>query len=743
MPLIPVTPGAPSMDERMERVLLASNIDGIKGRGVLPEDVVDRLSDRYATRTQWLLRQLVEAGDRPRVQTCRGVSSDNPWYIGYLAVFGDLPDGPNRESNRWNDLRGDLTFADVVDVETVDGDPSAADLVARIGEFDRATAVSSTRTRLATGMSGGYNQGLPSSSRFSWGQRDVSAKYGPNILVAYEPGSVEDLALIWNLRARFAHPNKFPLAVPITGSIEQDLEFFAQESSAHHFFGLGHDLALTSCSVSRDRLNTLAAATDLNVVDPWELLGEIPGYCVSSAEVVQFSEGEATVAAFSPNEIKELGHEYLGSSHATWLTLTTTVKNSRLPASPAMRRARGQRPGYLHGKVSHVGKLDEFVTLQHPTGLEVLRALATDRSLQARTSTPGKAAEHLIRAAGGELSMFTSAGVTRLLTELTRRGHASLVKRRLDQYLAGSDAIPGDARYDELSAKLDQALGVPDLDEVGYMNFNRLKQLLDLSQNEATRWIDWAVRQRVLLRGVEAKCPHCAHRQWRTLADAIPELVCHGCGLTIDNPFGPHKIDYQYRASEALLRAMGHDVLSAILAIRHISRIFGRRDGAVFGAYPGVELLELGSKTVSAEIDVLVVLGNGQWLIGECKTNARGLNENELSKLWTAADRVNAPATFTATLDRSTNCSNLWKITEDPNGRPHFALTAEHLYDLQAMGPTYDEEFFAWRDDWVRRPARVTAKTEDGVGKEFGSFLLRKAEDLRKRMRAPWDEVTE
>ena len=121
----------------------------------------------------------------------------------------------------------------------------------------------------------------------------------------------------------------------------------------------------------------------------------------------------------------------MGTGQATWLTMTALVADNRLPASQTMRRTRWQEPGYLHGDIVHVGELDKFTTLRQPAGLEVLRALALDRSLQARVSTPGKSAENLIRAADADLSMFVYPGVTALFELLTRRGHASLVSAAL------------------------------------------------------------------------------------------------------------------------------------------------------------------------------------------------------------------------------------------------------------------------------------------------------------------------
>jgi hypothetical protein len=278
-------------------------------------------------------------------------------------------------------------------------------------------------------------------------------------------------------------------------------------------------------------------------------------------------------------------------------------------------------------------------------------------------------------------------------------------------------------------------------DSVGHMNINTIREIFGLGVKalplrETAAWVDWAVRRRLIMRGVQATCPNCKHIQWRPLGDVVPELECHGCGLQIESPFGAQKIDYQYRASEILVRAVEHDVLSHVLAVRYISRILGRQ--SVFGAYPGIELLEVGGKEVIAEFDVVVLLANGQWVVGECKARQRGLNEAELNKPWQAADLLGA--TFAATLDVGSSCSELWRHTEDPNGRPHFALCAGHLYDLPTFPAVYGEDLFGWRSELIKLLPDAEMTQEAFVRKAFGDYLLRRTDDPSKRERAPWDD---
>ena len=225
-----VDPEVAELDSRVVKMLLGSNIDGLESRGLFSEEIERRYSDQWADAVQWLLRQVAYLKDPPQVQTCRGVPKDSPWYPAYLALFGDVPDEPNRDRNRWNDLREDLAFGDVVAIRSVDGEPSIPDQMSRLLDLQRISSVELTRVRLPTSVIGGYNKGMPSTSRFGWGQSSVLTRYGPNLLVVYQPDGVEDLALLWNLRARFAHPAGLPLAVPLTDAARQDIVSIAHRT---------------------------------------------------------------------------------------------------------------------------------------------------------------------------------------------------------------------------------------------------------------------------------------------------------------------------------------------------------------------------------------------------------------------------------------------------------------------------------------------------------------------------------
>lgn len=738
-PLIPVS-SAETIDPRWSRILNESNIDGVEHSDLLGDDAVREYTDAQGPASAQLIRIVVDLERKPIVQTTRGMAADDPWHIAYLAVVGDLSPHPHQQ-NTWNDLPRGISFDDVLTIRGVEENGSAAGLLALIRDFTAVSAVELSRSKLPSGLQGGYDKGFPSSSRFEWSDDVISQQFGPNIVVVYEPGNPGDLALIWNLRARFLHPPRFPLAVPMTPTVDEDIRYL-NEAGAAHYFGLGHNLALTSMSIAHDRIATLAANVRFDAVDPWELLRPIGGYCSVSTDVVRFTKGKTRIASFSPSDFQAIGGGYLGSHQGTWMKRKTVVVDAPLPPSRTMRRQIYHSDShYLEGPITTGGQTDGFTTLRMPSGLEVLSALAVDHGLRLTESAPGKAAEHLIRAAGQQLSMFAAPGVVDTLSELTRGRNVSIVKRRLNQFLADPQPDESSDRYRALLDRLDRGLGSPDAEELSYPTFDRIRQLLRMRHDAAQQWVRWAMAAGLILRGVEANCSRCGHKQWRPLSEAVPSLTCHACGRTIDSPHGYNQINYRYRASELLLRAISNDVLPHVLAMGYVCNELGGRS-FVFGSYPGVEFRKPDNDRVEAEADVIVVLRNGEIVLGECKTNARGLTPEELNKLWGAADQLGARATFAATLDRAANCGQEWRVTEGLTGRPHFALTAEHLFDLHG-GMGSHEDLFAWRTDYsprfnTDREELTGAQLEHRIDEEFGEYVERTATDYDQHTRAPW-----
>jgi hypothetical protein len=325
MPLIPVTPGS-EVDKVWSRMLMESNIDAIQRSEILSEVERAKYSDMHGHSTQLLLRIVVDLERKPAVQSCRGISTDDPWYLAYLAVLGDLPLMPD-PMNSWNNLRPDLTYQDVLTIRSIQQDLGAAGLLACLRDHTATSAVDLTRVRLSSGLQASFNQALlREESRFEWDDDRIARHYGPNIVVVYQPGSVEDLALVWNLRARFTHLPRFPLALPLTATTERDLQTL-MDSGADQRSVFGPNFALTSFSVDQTDLAVLGQSRQFDVIEPWQLLRPIYGYCVTPTEMAHFSHGKATVASFSPTDIQALGQSYLGRHQGTWCRVSNFVTN--------------------------------------------------------------------------------------------------------------------------------------------------------------------------------------------------------------------------------------------------------------------------------------------------------------------------------------------------------------------------------------------------------------------------------
>jgi hypothetical protein len=252
MPLMPVTPGEP-VDQRWAKLLTQSNIDAVAKSELLDKAEIDKYTEIHGDATQLLVRIVVDLEKRPTVQTCRGVATDHPWYLAYLATLGDLPPTPD-SMNTWNDLRDDLTYQDSLTIRTIDIEPGVDALLAILRDHNAIRG--RTHPNPTSGWPGSdLQQGFPTHSRFDFDDSKIARQYGPNIVVLYEPGSVEDLALIWNLRARFTHSRRFPLALPRTDTVVSDLQAVA--NAAAHYFGFGHNIALTSLSVEQAELTEI------------------------------------------------------------------------------------------------------------------------------------------------------------------------------------------------------------------------------------------------------------------------------------------------------------------------------------------------------------------------------------------------------------------------------------------------------------------------------------------------------
>lgn len=741
MPLLPVERDK-SVNTMWVDILDRSPIDGINDREIFdPHDQFGYGSYTHTPTGLYLLRMMMDLPiptNHVTVHTARGLDTDDPWYLSYLGTLGEHPlEIPDDREERYG-IRPGYDYEDIVPINTFTGTPGAADIIDRLRETNTMTAVQLTLSRLAC-TEAPVDSGFPFSNKMKLREWDEGWRFGPNIVVVYEQNSVEDLALLWYLRALNGLRPGLPLAVPVSADVPCVLNCWHSKHAYWSWGFTGGDMAVTSLSVPAERLRELVRNTKFKVVSPSEILRPFGGCQLQSTATVHYTNGRAEVPQFAPTEIERLGRKAIDEA-GRWSGVTTVVKDSPLPPSRTLRRS-GYHRGYLRGYIAQTSTKDNVLEVFHPTGLEVLDALARDHGQSVRRSIPGRAAAQLVDMIGGlsGVDKLTSPAITKLLGELTRGRNSTIVKKQLRQFLKIEDADETkEDRYRIIEERLESVLAKPDVEDTGYKTVNDIRTIGGLRREAGEEWIRWATRRGMLLRGFQSSCDSCGHKQWRPLADAVPKLICHGCGREVPEAFGLDSAQLRYRSGETLLRAMNFDVLSHILTLRYLCRTLGANNNRgqrdIFGAYPGLEIIDRETAQVVAEADVAIILSNGKWIVGECKTTALGLRESDLDKLWDFADRVNAPATFVATLDSAADCGEIWRRTSSPSGRPHFALTAEHLYDLN-LDPVsaLTKEPLDWRSQH-----NTPQRTAESAVSNLSTYIERVNEDTTAWRRAPW-----
>src|SRR5579875_2939730 len=200
------------------------------------------------------------------------VDLDDPWAVAYYGVLGDLQREalPPHLLQRLR-LRPDVGWGDVIDIRVEKpSPPGGADLLRRLREpnvmVPSRFSCSLLSLRLAPRDSGTFGGSIGLFPN-PWAER---ALVGPNIVVVYEPGSVSDLALLWNLRAAHGLPSGFPLAVPASVDVAAVLRSWLDEY-AYTPFGAGgqREPRLVSTSVALPALAEIAEEAPGYIAGEW------------------------------------------------------------------------------------------------------------------------------------------------------------------------------------------------------------------------------------------------------------------------------------------------------------------------------------------------------------------------------------------------------------------------------------------------------------------------------------------
>ncbi|MGN6558314.1 MAG: hypothetical protein ACTHLH_09935 [Solirubrobacterales bacterium] len=740
-PLLPATAGHIPLSSRWQAFLDRCLIDQLWHRDI-SETFSYRGSDRRITPHELgeFVVAVLDAAPTKRDQwmpvALARLPQDHDWFVAYATALGIWPDAPDAHLVERYQYRKGLRWEDVLNVRREEvAAPGPADLLQRLRVHNSTTPAMMSMALL--GISRAARSGSIQGPPLLPNPNEIAQQIGPNIVVVYEPGSVEDLALIWNLRMANGLPDGLPLGIPATADVGSALKHW-QDEFAFQMWTLGHDrCAITSASIPLDTLRPIAnvAGPLWSVVSPEEVLRDSDRATRRSLDIANFVDGEATVSGWDPADRDALGkrrsrmHDFVGIARFG-------LRDKRIPPSRSLEPEYSFAAGFRGGGFEFPeSRSDSLTSIRWPSGWMVVEALALDRGLRAQRSSAGLAAAALLEQVGSiaSLSALRSERLADLLYRLSERSGMTWFRRKLREMGAAME-------------KEDQRLlkeAIADLhfsatnDEQQETTFSALVQMLGREGGEA--WLSWAEERELLIRGARVHCGHCGARSWRTIEELGPAPVCRGCGREISSPYPPGELPFAYRASQAVLQAMEHDALVQLLAMRWFAELFRPfmdKPSRLFGAYPGVEFFEKGETNPIGEADLLLVQSDGEFVIGECKRRGAGLNPVEMEKLERLAERLGCPWTFLATLDRAMDCPPIWReAARALPSKPRFALTAEFLFDSDVSWPA-GADIFAWREE----PASFHEKREREFADRLGLWVDRlgrrrtiEEEELRER----------
>lgn len=406
---VPVNRGSGTPDAPWIEVLSSGQIDGFSPRSVIEADFGTRLAGLGQgpggfSETLWSVLAAQPELRESFPLVLQLPEQEDPWYVAYLAAFGAFPTGPSSDALLRAGLRPEIKIDDFVQLERREVNaPSGDDLLARLREPARWHPRRLSLYGLAV-SSGAWSQDLV--QKPTWTSRGWMRSFvGSNIVVVYEPGSVADFCLLWMLRAAHGFENRLPLGIPATADVDAQLACWSDVSASHalRLRGIGRPWAITSLSVSLERLEAIASGVGL----PWQVVAapqlmQAPRRpSLMSTDVTLFSGGQAIVDGWDPTA-RALLRQRSPTAFGLGLRVRLTVRDKALPPLQTLRGGDhigvpNWRDGGFDRQAPDPG---EPVEISWPTGANVLRAAVRDRGLDVRPSAPGRAVHALVERMG-------------------------------------------------------------------------------------------------------------------------------------------------------------------------------------------------------------------------------------------------------------------------------------------------------------------------------------------------------
>jgi hypothetical protein len=490
-----------------------------------------------------------------------------------------------------------------------------------------------------------------------------------------------------------------PIGLP-ANQVNREALAVLQRPGVATMFGFGGGRCrLTSVSVPLDELSRLASSTPAVAVPYEQLLtfGPAPGR--PHSQVAIFSAGVAHLEAMteSDRDVLTVSRQIMRQPQ---LVLDVRVTDAPLPADLTMRGAKFG-PSFQGGaaqapvKASSLGNL----RVQWPSSWTSLTAVARTRGLRVTQSVPGQAAATLIGALGSvdAIRWLAHRPLIALLYRLAERSGMSWQRTQLNSLRArlteqgrATDVI------DEAEAALSAAEhAVTPAGEGRALDFEDFRRALS-REKAAARWVTWAERHHLLVRGVNIVCPHCIAPAWLPLASTPPPVGCPGCGRSLGEPYGPRHMPFVYRMGEPLRRVLETDSLGHVLALYWFVKLFGEAGGLI-GTHPGVDFTigEGKDRATVGEADVLLLFADGRLVPVEVKRTAAGVDARSLELLDRLAAALEAPYDFVVVSQPARDCPDLPASIPQQADRPRLVISNDQILNRRPFW-SISSNPFAW-----------------------------------------------
>lgn len=688
---------------------------------LLKSELVDHIESGVEVDTPFRVEQtpswdalalLIASGER-RDQWTRPVevvelAEDDPWNPVYSAVLGRLPEEPDPEKLDLFCLRKDLTFDEVFPVRRVRTEGSLEDLLGRLESVDHIRPRQLSNLHLAAGMEPdttfmGHNETIPPRS-------PVRRAAGPNIIVVLSPGSVEDVALLWNLRAAHGDRRVLPIGVPaaeLTGPVLQELR---KPGRAQMFGWSGGKCHVTSASLTQGELRNMTAHTPgVIVASEADLLtfGGPPGR--PGNQIGMWESGRSRFM-ISDSDREVLRPLQTSGARGVDMFMDIRVDGRPLPRNEVMRGLPFRdhyRGGAAQAPLQQLRRVDA-VTVVWPPSWTSLAATAQSRGLTVKPSDPGLAAVALLESLGDieQVRWLLHGPLIDLLYRLGERSGMSWWKSRwtaVHKQLREQGVERGVleraahelGRDDPAIAPSGEGRDLPFADFLKAFGGKRVA---------AENWVRWAEQRHLLVRGVRVSCPACGGKSWLPMASLPPPVGCAGCGREIEQPYGASDLKFSYRLGEPLRRVLETDSLGHLIVLRWLMELF--RDSDVVGAHPGVTFIDPVTGRDIGEADVLLLFANGDLVPVEVKRRVAGADVRTIALMDTLADALNAPWDVLAVTQPARDCVEASGLTRSMPERPRLLLTNDQLHEDFVMWGMGANPFSTEPEDEERERAR-------------------------------------